>query len=300
MTDAAHTFALTPSDRRDRRFGWLMASPSLALLFLVILFPVFWALFTSLHEYTLIAPNFDTFTGIDNFIKAIGEPEFRHTLLLTGFFVFAVVLLEFALGFLVALMLNSVERFKPIYYAILLCPLLMNPVIVGLIWRMFLHPTLGIVNYLLSTVGIDPVNWLGSTSVALWTVVMVDIWHQVSFMIVLLLAGLSALPKEPYEAARVDGASIWQSFWRITVPLMRPVIIVTLLIRLIFAVKTYDLIYIMTRGGPGVATDLVSYFIYRTAFVSLNIGEASAMSIILLGIILGLTAYLYRYMRSLA
>jgi len=300
MTDAAHTFALTPSDRRDRRFGWLMASPSLALLFLVILFPVFWALFTSLHEYTLIAPNFDTFTGIDNFTKAIGEPEFRHTLLLTGFFVFAVVLLEFALGFLVALMLNSVERFKPIYYAILLCPLLMNPVIVGLIWRMFLHPTLGIVNYLLSTVGIDPVNWLGSTSVALWTVVMVDIWHQVSFMIVLLLAGLSALPKEPYEAARVDGASIWQSFWRITVPLMRPVIIVTLLIRLIFAVKTYDLIYIMTRGGPGVATDLVSYFIYRTAFVSLNIGEASAMSIILLGIILGLTAYLYRYMRSLA
>ncbi|HWA47699.1 MAG TPA: sugar ABC transporter permease [Dongiaceae bacterium] len=300
MTDTTPTFALTPADRRDRRFGWLMASPSLALLFLVILFPVFWALFTSLHDYTLIAPNFDTFTGIDNFTKALGEAEFRHTLWLTAFFVLAVVLLEFALGFLVALMLNSVERFKPIYYAILLCPLLMNPVIVGLIWRMFLHPSLGIVNYLLSTIGIDPVNWLGSTSVALWTVVMVDIWHQVSFMIVLLLAGLSALPKEPYEAARVDGASIWQSFWRITVPLMRPVIIVTLLIRLIFAVKTYDLIYIMTRGGPGVSTDLVSYFIYRTAFVSLNIGEASAMSIILLAIILGLTAYLYRYMRSLA
>jgi multiple sugar transport system permease protein len=300
MTDTAHTFALTPADRRDRRFGWLMASPSLAILFLVILFPVFWALFTSLHDYTLISPNFDTFTGIDNFTKALEDGEFRHTLGLTAFFVLAVVLLEFALGFLVALMLNSVERFKPIYYAILLCPLLMNPVIVGLIWRMFLHPSLGIVNYLLSTIGIDPVNWLGSTSVALWTVVMVDIWHQVSFMIVLLLAGLSALPKEPYEAARVDGASLLQCFWRITVPLMRPVIIVTLLIRLIFAVKTYDLIYIMTRGGPGVSTDLVSYFIYRTAFVSLNIGEASAMSIILLAIILGLTAYLYRYMRSLA
>src|SRR5262245_56553083 len=157
-TRAIHT--LTPADRRDRRFGWLMASPSLAILFLVILFPVFWALFTSLHDYTLIAPNFDTFTGIGNFTKAIGEAEFRHTLWLTAFFVLAVVLLEFALGFLVALMLNSVERFKPIYYAILLCPLLMNPVIVGLIWRMFLHPSLGIVNYLLSTVGIDPVNWL--------------------------------------------------------------------------------------------------------------------------------------------
>ncbi|HRX35512.1 MAG TPA: sugar ABC transporter permease, partial [Aestuariivirga sp.] len=127
----------------------------------------------------------------------------------------------------------------------------------------------------------------------------VDIWHQVSFMIVLLLAGLAALPREPYEAARVDGASMFQSFFHITLPLMWPVIAVTLLIRMIFAVKTYDLVYIMTRGGPGVSTDLVSYFIYRTAFVSLNVGEASAMSVILLGLILALTAWLYRYMRTL-
>ena len=119
-------------------------------------------------------------------------------------------------------------------------------------------------------------------------------------MIVLLLAGLSALPMEPSEEARVDGASIFQSFFYITLPLMLPVIIVTLLIRLIFAVKTYDLVYIMTRGGPGVATDFISYFIYRTAFVSLNIGEASAMSAILLCLILLLTAYLHRYMRSLS
>lgn len=289
----------TAVERRDRLFGWLIASPSLALLFLVILFPVFWALFTSVHDYTLIAPNFDTFNGHDNYWKALGDPEFRHTLGLTAFFVAAVVLLEFALGFLVALMLNTVERFKSVYYAILLCPLLMNPVIVGLIWRMFLHPSLGIVNYLLSLIGLSPVNWLGSTKVALWTVIMVDIWHQVSFMIVLLLAGLSALPREPYEAARVDGASSFRSFWHITLPLMWPVIAVTLLIRLIFAVKTYDLVYIMTRGGPGVATDLVSYFIYRTAFVGLNIGEASAMSAILLVVILTLTAWLHRYMRSL-
>jgi multiple sugar transport system permease protein len=283
----------------DRRFGWLMAAPSLGTLFAVILFPVFWALFTSIHDYTLLAPNFDTFTGTGNFTKALEDPEFRHSLALTAFFVSAVVLIEFALGFLIALMLNTVERFKPIYYGILLCPLLMNPVIVGLIWRMFLHPTLGIVNYLLGLAGIDPVNWLGSTKVAIWTIILVDIWHQVSFMIVLLLAGLSALPREPYEAARVDGANALQSFWHITLPLMWPVIIVTLLIRLIFAVKTYDLVYIMTRGGPGVATDFISYFIYRTAFVSLNIGEASAMSAILLSLILLLTAYLHRYMRTL-
>jgi multiple sugar transport system permease protein len=291
--------AATAADRRDRRFGYAMASPSLIVLFLIILFPVLSALFTSLHEYTLIAPNFDTFTGLANFKLALADAEFRHSAWLTMRFVIGVVVLEFIIGFAVALMLNKVERFKPVYYAILLCPLLMNPVIVGLIWRMFLHPNLGIVNYLLGTIGISPVNWLGDTKVAIWTVILVDIWHQVSFMIVLLLAGLSSLPKEPYEAARIDGANAFQCFIHITLPMMRTVIVVTLLIRLIFAVKTYDLIYIMTRGGPGTATDFVSYFIYRTAFVSLNIGEASAMSIILLTAILGLTAYLYRYMRSL-
>ncbi|MDP9137320.1 MAG: sugar ABC transporter permease [Pseudomonadota bacterium] len=285
---------------RDRLFGWLMTAPGLGALLLVILFPVFWALFTSVHEYTLLAPNFDTFTAAENYRRAFSDNEFRHALGLTAFFVAAVVVLEFLLGFLVALMLNTVERGKSIYYGILLCPLLMNPVVVGLIWRMFLHPSLGIVNYLLGTIGIPPVNWLGSTSVALWTIVMVDIWHQVSFMIVLLLAGLAALPREPYEAARVDGASIGQSFRHITLPLMMPVIVVTVLIRMIFAVKTYDLIYIMTRGGPGVATDLVSYFIYRTAFVSLDVGQASAMSVILMAVILSLTGYLNRYMRSLS
>lgn len=283
----------------NRRFGWFMSAPSLALLFAVILFPVFWALFTSVHDYTLIAPNFDNFTGAANYVEAVNTPEFRHSLVLTTMFVAGVVAIEFVLGFIVALMLNRVERFKPIYYGILLCPLLMNPVIVGLIWRMFLHPSLGIVNYLLSVAGAEPVNWLGSTKVAIWTIIMVDIWHQVSFMIVLLLAGLSALPKEPYEAARVDGAGTIRAFLHITLPLMGPVIMVTLLIRLIFAVKTYDLVYIMTRGGPGTSTDFISYFIYRTAFVSLNIGEASAMSAILLSLILLLTGYLYRYMRTL-
>ena len=214
-------------------------------------------------------------------------------------FVAAVVILEFLLGFTVALMLNTVERGKNVYYLILLLPLLINPVVVGLIWRMFLHPVLGIVNYLLGLIGIGAVNWLGDPANAFWTVVLVDIWHQVSFMVILLLAGLSALPREPYEAARMEGASAVQTFIHVTLPLMRPVIMVTLLIRLIFAVRTYDLIYIMTRGGPGQATDLVSYFIYRQAFVTLNIAQAAAMSVILLLIVLALTAYLHRYMRSL-
>ncbi len=287
-------------DRQDRRFGWLLTAPGLTALMLVITFPLFFTVFVSGFDYTLIHRSFDTFIGIENYRSAFGENYFAEALWVTLKFVVCVVLLEFVIGFTIALMLNAVTRFKDVYYLILLMPLLINPVVVALIWRMFLHPELGIVNYLLGLIGIAKVNWLGDPVIAFWTVVLTDIWHQVSFMIVLLLAGLSALPKEPYEAARMDGASMLQSFIHVTLPLMRPVIIVTLLIRLIFAVKTFDLVYVMTRGGPGTATDLISYFIYRSAFFGLNIGQASAMSVLLLVIVLALTAYLYRYMRSLA
>jgi multiple sugar transport system permease protein len=285
--------------RRDRRFGWVMTAPGLTALALVVAFPLLFTIVTSAFEYTLVAPGFHTFAGIENYRSAIAENYFGESIWVTVKFVIAVVLLEFLIGFTVALMLNAVTRFKSIYYPILLMPLLINPVVVAQIWRMFLHPELGIVNYLIGLAGVAKVNWLGDANIAFWTVVLVDIWHQVSFMIVLLLAGLSALPREPYEAARVDGASHLQAFFHITLPLMRPVIVVTLLIRLIFAIKTFDLVFIMTRGGPGTATDLISYFIYRSAFFGLDIGQASAISVVLLIVVLALTAYLYRYMRSL-
>jgi multiple sugar transport system permease protein len=285
---------------RDRVFGYAMATPGLAAMLAVILFPVLFTIVTSTFAFTLLNPRHDQFVGLANYAAALASAEFRHALLVTLGFVVAVVLLEFLIGFAVALALDAVERGKSAYYAILLFPLMMNPVVVGLIWRMFLHPSLGIVNYVLSSAGVGAVDWLGDPRHAFWTVVGVDIWQQVSFMVVLLLAGLSALPREPYEAARMEGAGAVRAFLHVTLPLMRPVITVTLLIRLIFAVRTYDLVYIMTRGGPGQATDLVSYFIYRQAFVSLDIGRACAMAVILLLIVLPLTAWLHRYMRSLS
>jgi multiple sugar transport system permease protein len=294
------TAAADRISQNDRWFGWAMTIPGLMSLTLVILFPLLFTIFTSGFDYTLLHRSYDTFVGIDNYRAAFEENYFLESLWVTLKFVVAVVILEFLIGFTVALMLNAVVRFKDVYYLILLMPLLINPVVVALIWRMFLHPELGIVNYLLSVVHLPAVNWLGDVRIAFWTVILVDIWHQVSFMIILLLAGLSALPREPYEAARMDGASTLQAFVFITLPLMRPVIAVTLLIRLIFAVKTFDLIFIMTRGGPGTSTDLISYYIYRSAFFGLNIGQASAISVLLLVIVLILTGYLYRYMRSLA
>jgi len=295
----ATTVRIDPIGRSDQRFGWALTAPGLTALTLVVAGPLLWTIYISTVGYTLVHPAYD-FVGLDNYRAAFAEDYFGDSLLVTVKFVVAVVIIEFLIGFTVALMLNSVTRFKDVYYLILLMPLLINPVVVAQIWRMFLHPELGIVNYIIGLAGVPKINWLGDARIAFWTVVLVDIWHQVSFMIILLLAGLSALPREPFEAARMDGATTLQAFFHVTLPLMRPVIVVTLLIRLIFAVKTFDLVFIMTRGGPGTATDLISYFIYRSAFYGLDIGQASAISVILLVVVLALTAYLYRYMRSLA
>jgi multiple sugar transport system permease protein len=175
-------------DAQDRRFGLLVSAPGLGALLLVILFPILFAIFTSFHDYTLIHPNFETFVSTEKYAEAVGE-EYLHTAVwVTIKFVIATVVIEFVMGFTVALMLNTVQRFKTIYYFILLMPLLINPVVVGLTWRMLLHTELGIVNYVIGLVGIPAVNWLGDADIAFWTVVMVDIWHQVSFMAILLLA----------------------------------------------------------------------------------------------------------------
>jgi len=280
----------------DRRFGYLFVSPAVIILSIVILAPIIIAIITSFYDYTLINRTLDSFIGLRNYFESVSNEKFIHSAIVTIVFVILVVLFEFIIGFLIAILLNQVERFRNIYYFILLIPLLINPIVVGLIWRMFLHPQLGILNYLISLVGIDPINWLGDPQNAFITIIFVDIWHQVSFMIILLLAGLASIPEEPYEAARVDGANAFQQFRDITLPYMRPVIIITLLIRLIFALKTYDLIYIMTKGGPGDATDLISYYIYRSAFIGLDLGQAASMSVILLLIVCLIIYPLFKFM----
>jgi multiple sugar transport system permease protein len=285
--------------KRDQLFGIFLTLPGLATLLIIIVFPIIFTIITSFYDYTLLNPQHDSFVGLDNYQEVIEEDYIGDSVLITSQFVLSTVLIEFFIGFIIALSLNKVKRFKTVYYVILLAPLMINPVVVGLIWRMILHTELGIFNYLLKLLDINRVNWLGDNDTAFWTIIFVDIWHQVSFMTILLLAGLSALPREPYEAARMDGASSLRCLISITLPLMRPVITVAILLRLIFSIKTFDIIYIMTKGGPGISTDLISYFIYRSAFFGLDIGRASALSVGLLIIVLFLTFFLYKYMRSL-
>ncbi|MGE5554100.1 MAG: carbohydrate ABC transporter permease [Betaproteobacteria bacterium] len=283
---------------REKLTGTLFVLPSLVTLAAVVALPLLWSLVVSFSDYTFLMPVISRFVGFTNYRSAFTNQYFWNSLWVTLKFVVLVVSLEFVLGFAIALLLNRDIRFKGIYYGILTIPMVMAPVAVGLIWKMLLHPQLGVVNYLISLLGLGKIDWLGTTRGALWSVLAVDIWQQVSFMILVLLAGLVSLPNEPYEASRIDGAGPIQQFFSITLPLMRPVIATAILIRVIFAFRTYDLIYVMTKGGPGVSTDILSYYIYRRTFMGLNVAEASAISYVLLMIVLTMVVVLFRYLRG--
>jgi len=273
--------------------GKYLISPAIIVLMLIILIPLIFSLVVSFFHYTFIEPGFHTFIFFGNFISAFKDKYFWNTLRVTLTFVILVVPLEFIIGFGISLLLNRDIKLKGLYYTILTIPMVISPVAVGLIWKLLLHPDLGVVNYFLGKMGIPFINWFASSKMALWTIIFVDIWQQVSFMILILLAGLISLPKDVYEAARIDGASDWQTLYHITIPLLKQVIAIALLMRAIFAFKTYDLIYIMTRGGPGISTEIISYFIYKRTFMGMDLSQASAISYILFFIVMLLVIFLY-------
>jgi multiple sugar transport system permease protein len=278
-------------------FRYAMTVPTIVALMLIVAFPLAFALFVSVHAYDLTEGGIGAYTAFENYARTIADEHFaivaKNTVVLTV----SVVVLELFIALSLSLLLNTPGlRFRGVYLAILLIPLLISPIAVGLIWRLLLHPELGAVNWVLGMLGWPQQEWLSGQSSAMPTIVGVDIWHETSLMIVVILAGLTALPRDPIEAAAVDGANRWQTFWTVTLPLLTPVLLVAILIRTIAAMKTYDLIYILTRGGPGSATETISYSIWKNAFTSLDMGRSAAASFLLLIVILALTVVLVRVM----
>lgn len=278
-------------------FRIAMVLPTIFALVFVVGYPLGYAAWISVHEYDLTEGGIGAYVEFHNFRRVLELDPFRTAAVNTAVLTAAVVLLELAIALGLALLLNQPNlRFKTIYLAILLIPLLVSPVAVGLIWRLLLHPDLGAVNWALTGVGLPGQEWLGSTSTAMPTVIGVDVWHETSLLLVILLAGVTALPKDPVEAAMVDGASKWQIFISVSLPLLTPVILVAVLIRMIAAMKTYDLIYVLTSGGPGSSTETISYRISKVAFTALDMGRASAASILLLLVVMGMTIVLTKVM----
>jgi multiple sugar transport system permease protein len=279
--------------QREWRTGWAFALPGFSALVIVMGFPLVYALVMALSSQTLLHPQLLPLKGLDNFITVMSDPGFWGATRLTVIYSVVTVAGEFVLGLGIALMLNRTVKMKPVYFALLTIPMAMSPVSVALIWRMLLQPNMGIVNHVIESLGGAPVDWLGNVNLALWTMAGIDIWQQVSFVVLILAAGLASLPKDPYEAAEVDGASSWQQFWNITLPMLRPVAMITVVIQLINEFRTYDLPYVLTRGGPGTSTEVLSFFAYRRAFLGLSLNEGAAASFALLLIVLAMTVVFF-------
>ncbi len=272
--------------------GWHFAIPAITTLALVDAFPLLFALTSSFHRYFLSgADKSHPFIGFNNYYTFISEPSFFNALRNTAYIAITVVGLELLIGFAIAYILALPNlSFRSIYLSIFLIPLLLSPVVVGLTWRLILHPDLGIANYVLGVIGISKVAWLGVPTTAMASIIAVDVWHETSMVVLILYAGIRALPIEPQEAASVDGAGPLTILWRIVLPLMRPIIFVAFIIRFISAIKTYDLIYVMTKGGPGTSTETLSYLIWRTGLAGpLNIGAATAGSLLLVIVVASLS-----------
>ena len=279
---------------RDWRTGWAFAAPGLSLLVIVMGFPLIYAGLMSLSSMTLIKPALAPYRGFDNFVTLMLDPLFWEATWLTVRYSVVTVTGEFVVGLGLALMLQRVVKLKAVYFAILTIPMAMSPISVALIWRMLLQPNLGILNQTLRGVGLPPVDWLGSGDMALATMAAVDIWQQTSFVVLILAAGLASLPRDPYEAAEVDGANGVQQFFYVTLPMLRPVASIAIIIQLINEFRTYDLPYVLTRGGPGTATEVLSYFAYRRSFLGLSLNEGAAASMVLMLIVLGLTVVFFK------
>jgi len=248
----------------------------------VTLYPFVYSLIISFENLSLTRIGRAEFIGFDNYVKLLGDQAFHRSLRLSLTYVAGSVMGSLVLGFALALLFDRELRGMVLFRSLLIVPMVVTPVSIGLTWRMMYSDQTGVINFILGSLGLPRPLWIEAPESALASVILVDIWEWTPFMFLILLAGLRSLPVSPFESARVDGASAWQRFRYLTLPMMRPVIAVAVILRTVDAIRIFDQVFIMTRGGPAQATDLFSLFVYRTGFKHSYIGYAAALSWVIL------------------
>jgi multiple sugar transport system permease protein len=252
-----------------------------ALLFLIVLglVPGLYVMFLSIGRFT--AGEGVELLGLDNYVRLARDARFFHSLLVTGALTTIGVAIQLSLGLILALALDRIShRMRRPAFTLIILPMLLTPVVIGILWRLLLRPRVGLVNYLLELVGVGRIPWFEQPTWSLATLIMVETWQWTPFLAAILLAGLQSQSDEVHEAARVDGAGPIQHFLRITLPLLRPIIALALALRVIDALKTFDLVYTLTRGGPATSTETVGYYTYIQGFTYFDVGLAAAMSVV--------------------
>lgn len=271
-------------DPSARRFLWVCILPVILFLVVISLAPLVLAAIDSLREMSLSAVSrYGRFNGLENYVTVL-QPDsgFFPAIWRTALFVAIVVPIEFALGLLMALALNREFASRRIWVTLLLLPTMMAPVVVGLIWDFLLMPQYGLLTYILNGLGLFQESPVFSQPVsAFLAFVVIDVWEWTPFMMLFMLAGLLGMPQDPIEAAQIDGASPWKVFWHVQLPLLRPMIVVALLFRSIDASKIFETIFVLTNGGPGTTTELISIYAQRVGFQNWELGDASAICLLL-------------------
>jgi len=271
-------------------------APAGLVLAIGLLYPIGYMMYASFLDWNpsqLIGEA--DWVGLKNYTNLMQDEAFKESLWVTVKFAFIVVVLEMFIGVGLALLLDKNIKGISFLRTIFILPMMIAPIVVGLMWRYMYHPTVGIFNKTLKELGFDSVPWLSDSTWALVSIVIADVWQWTPFIFILSLAALQSLPRSTLEAARIDGATAWQQVIYIKIPLMMPVLIVTLLLRLIDAFKVLEVILVMTNGGPGLSTEIMALRISRTASEFRELGEAAAMSNYLLMLLLLLTVAMFVY-----
>jgi len=277
---------------QERRLGLAMMSPSLVVMALVAAFPIGYAVWLSLNEYSVRVPGLSRFVGIDNYTEALGDSRFWDAFRATFIFTGISVSIELVLGIAFALAMHQAFRGRALLRATVLVPWAVLTFGTGLLWRSIFEPNLGFVPSMLSALGLPggDVLWYGEDGWAMATLIFADVWKTAPFMALLLLAGLQVIPEDVYDAAKVDGANAWQRFVRITLPLLRPAILVALLFRTLDALRVFDLPFALTNGANGTTT--LSLHAYNELTKNRLVGEGSALAVLTF-IIVMVVSFLY-------
>lgn len=284
-------------DLIDRQIRWIFPLPALCVAGGLFAYPLGRLVWLSLHNWMLTSQQPATFVGLAQYMRAFfQDPHFWKSIWLTCYFAFASVAGQFVLGLALALLFNREFKGESVFRTFMLFPIIATPVAMSLVWSMLMNPMMGHLNYYLSLVGLGPSAWVADKDTVMPSIIMVEIWNWTPMTMLIFLAGLKSLPKEPFEAAIMDGASRIQIFFKITLPLMQPYIVLVLILRLVHSMKVFDKIYVLSSGGgPDRAAETLNLLIYNEAFQALDYGYASALGVIMLIIIFAISLALFRY-----
>jgi multiple sugar transport system permease protein len=288
-------------EQKEKWIKYVFLWPTLAVLLFLIAYPFVMLIFYSFTNFSAMRPANWKFVGLMNYKNIITDTYSWERFIFTFKYVILAVSIQFVLGVFIAFLLQREFIGREAVFTIVLMPMMLCPVVVGLYWQLMFNTEWGIINYFVHNVlGFRQVEWLGNPRVSIWSTVIADTWMWTPFMVLLASAAFSSIPKYLYEAASVDRASAWFKFTNITLPLSAPILVLAVIFRLMDTIKQFDLIYTLTAGGPGDATQTVSFALYKTAFQYFYTGEGSAWAFILLIIIIGLSSILIKLLNYLS